>query len=167
MCAECWVGFFFCVSVHFTGKDMHAYLQTTREGALLISSNPEIPLCHNKGASLLKWRGGARFPQVATMKSWQMEAAAVPRYGSTLEIGSHSLWTRPISVGNSQAGLFTLAASQTGLQPELKVHTSPPMLFPPCAFFLPHLNLSWASGCFSAVKASDNKHILMCIQLES
>lgn len=55
------------------------HLQTTREGLLPISSDPENPLCHNKAASLLKWRGGARFPQVATMKSWQMEAAAVPR----------------------------------------------------------------------------------------
>lgn len=67
------------VSVHFTRKDLHAYLQTTREEVLLISPNPEITLCHNKEASLLKWRGGSRFPQVVTMKSWQMEAAAVPR----------------------------------------------------------------------------------------
>lgn len=46
--------YFPCVRVHTTRKDMHAYLQTTREGVPLISSNPEIPHCHNKGASLLK-----------------------------------------------------------------------------------------------------------------
>lgn len=145
--------------MHFIRKDMHVYLQTTRKGFLLISSIPEIPLCHNKAASLLKRRGGARFPQVATMKSWQMEAAAVPRYESRLEIGLHSLWTEPISVGNSQSGLFTLAAFEAGLQPELKVHTSPPVLFSPCAFFPPHLNLSSAPGCFSAAKTTESKHV--------
>lgn len=68
-----------CAHVCFTRGDLHTYLPATRESVLLMSLNPEIPLCQKNAASLLKWRGGACFPQVATMKSWQMEAAAVLR----------------------------------------------------------------------------------------
>lgn len=81
MCWLCFSFLFFsCVSVHFNSEDTHAYT-VYRQGkdSHWFHQKVKILSVLTKEPHSLNWRGGSRFPQVAAMKSWQMEAAAVPR----------------------------------------------------------------------------------------
>lgn len=137
-----------CVSVHFTRKDTHAYLQTTRDGVLLIPPNLEIPLCHNKEASLPKWKGWSALPSGSHHEELadggcscsQVEEQAGDWLAFPLDQAhlSGEFTARPFHIGS------LLDSAATGAKGS---HLSP-LLFPPCAFFPPHLNLTCAPGCF-------------------
>lgn len=143
-----------CPRVHLPRKDMCVYLQTTGEGPLLISSNPEIPLCHNKAASpvMERWSvlpsgsyheeladGGCSCSQVgAQAGDW----LAFPLDQAHL---SGEFTVRPFHVGSLWGWAATGAKSSH----------FPPALLSPRAFFPPHLNPIYAPGCYSAVKAAE------------
>lgn len=80
MCWLCFSFLFFLCQCAFQQKDMHTHT-VYRQGkdSHWFHQKVKILSVIAKEPQSWNWRCGAYFPQVAAMKSWQMEAAAVPR----------------------------------------------------------------------------------------